>query len=196
VRPVLRGGLGRILGAVSLFELANVAATLLILRATELLEPGRGHDRAVQIALVLYIAYNAAATLASIPAGRIGDRQGQTRVLAGGIAAFAASYALFAATTASVALLAVAFLLAGLGIGCVETAEHAAVATHSPVELRGSAFGLLAAIQSVGNLCASTVAGLIWTIWTPAAAFSVVAALSFAALIAMLLTPGPSRANA
>jgi hypothetical protein len=52
-------------------------------------------------------------------------------------------------------------------IGCVETAEHAAVAALAPVELRGSAFGLLAAVQSFGNLAASAIAGLLWTLASP-----------------------------
>jgi hypothetical protein len=42
----------------------------------------------------------------------------------------------------------------------VETAEHAAVAALAALELRGSAFGLLAAVQSFGNLAASAIAGL------------------------------------
>jgi hypothetical protein len=37
----------------------------------------------------------------------------------------------------------------------VETGEHVAVAALAPVELRGSAFGLVAAAQSFGNLAAS-----------------------------------------
>jgi hypothetical protein len=52
-------------------------------------------------------------------------------------------------------------------IGCVETAEHAAVAALAPVELRGSAFGLLAAVQGFGNLAASAIAGLLWTLASP-----------------------------
>ena len=67
VRPVLVGRLGRLMVGVSAFEFGNVAATLLILRATELLAPGRG-----------YVAYNVAATVASIPAGRLGDRRAPT----------------------------------------------------------------------------------------------------------------------
>ena len=46
--------LGRLLVGVTAFELGNAAATLLILRATDLLEPGHGHHRAVQLAIVLY----------------------------------------------------------------------------------------------------------------------------------------------
>jgi hypothetical protein len=75
IRPVLTGRLGQLMVGVSAFEFGNVAATLLILRASELLAPGRSQDRATQLALGLYIAYNVAATVASIPAGRLGDRR-------------------------------------------------------------------------------------------------------------------------
>lgn len=77
VRPVLRGGLGRLFIGVGAFELGNAAATLLILRATDLLEPGRGHDAAVEVALLLYAGYNLAATLVSIPGGQVADRFGK-----------------------------------------------------------------------------------------------------------------------
>ena len=72
IRPVLTGRLGRLMVGVSAFEFGNVAATLLILRASELLAPGRDQDRATQLALGLYVAYNLAATVASVPAGRLG----------------------------------------------------------------------------------------------------------------------------
>ena len=42
VRPVMKGRLGRLMLSVSAFEMGNVAATLLILRATELFTPSRG----------------------------------------------------------------------------------------------------------------------------------------------------------
>jgi hypothetical protein len=61
VRPLLHGRLGQLLAASAAFELGNLAATLLILRATELLQPGRSHTSAAQLALVLYTAYNLAA---------------------------------------------------------------------------------------------------------------------------------------
>jgi len=94
------------------------------------------------------------------------------RVLAGGIAAFALAYAGFAATDASISLLAAAFALAGVGIACVETAEHAAVATLAPDGVRGSAFGVLAAVQSFGNVVASAVVGLLYPVASPSAAFT------------------------
>src|SRR6188474_1303548 len=79
VRPVLKGRLGRFFLGVGVFEAANMAATLMILRATDVLTPGRGHDAAVELAIVLYVLYNVAATLVSIPGGLHGDRRGMVR---------------------------------------------------------------------------------------------------------------------
>lgn len=185
VRPVLRGRLGRMIAAVGAFELGNIAATLLILRAIELLEPTRGEDAAAQLGLALYTAYNVAATLVSVPAGRAGDRRGAVVVLLAGVAAFALAYLLLALAGPGLALLAVGFMLAGVGIGCVETAEHAAVAALAPEDLRGSAFGMLATVQSLGNFAASAVAGLLWTLVSPTAAFLYAAAWMVVALVAL-----------
>jgi len=196
VRPVLRGHLGRLMLGIGAFEAGNIAATLLILRATDLLAPAHGHDRAVQLALVLYALYNVAATLASVPAGRLVDSRGAVLVLGAGVACFLLAYVGFAATSASIAILGVCFVAAGVGIGCVETAEHAAVARHAPENIRGSAFGLLAAVQSLGNLIASAVAGLLWSAVSPAAGLLFAAALMAVALVALALgaRPAPSPA--
>ena len=193
VRPLLHGRLGRLLAASAAFESGNLAATLLILRATELLQPGRSHTSATQLALVLYTAYNLAATLASIPAGHVGDRHGLLRILAAGVTCFLIAYLGFAFTGESFALLAACFVLAGIGIGCAETAETAAVAGLAPEQLRGSAFGLLAALQAIGNLVASAIAGVLWTTISPTAAFLYVAAWMVLALAGLLLTALPPR---
>ncbi len=123
IRPVFRGTLGQLLGAISVFEVGNIAATLLILRATDLLEPGHSTDSAAQIAIALYLLYNIAATLTSVPAGRIADRRTPLAVLISGVAAFGVAYIGFALTGASIVLLAACFIVAGVGIGVVETAD-------------------------------------------------------------------------
>ncbi|MFI1939808.1 MFS transporter [Streptomyces purpureus] len=189
VRPVLRGDLGRLMGAVAAFEVGNVAATLLILRASELLAPAYGTRTATTVALALYTAYNVAAAAASVPAGRLSDRlgaRGPVLVLAGGVALFGVAYGLFAGAGDAVAVLAVPFVLAGAGIGAVETAQHSAVAALAPPEVRGSAFGLLATVQSFGNLAASTVAGVLWTAFSPAAAFLYLTGWMVLALLGLL----------
>lgn len=85
-------------------------------------------------------------------------------MLVAGIALFALAYIVLAGTGPSIARILGGFVLAGVGIGCVETAEHAAVATLAPTDLRGSTFGLLAAVQSFGHLAASAGAGALWTL--------------------------------
>lgn len=176
VRPVMQGRLGRLLVGVAAFEVGNVAATLLILRASELLAPAHGEDSAAKIAIGLYAGYNLAATLASVPGGRLGDRRGAVRVLVLGVACFGLAYVGLAYVGlafvgANIVALALFFAAAGIAIGFVETAEHAAVASLAPTDLRGSAFGLLAAVQSFGNLAASAIAGLLWTTVSPRVAF-------------------------
>ncbi len=85
------------------------------------------------------------------------------------------------------------FILAGIGIGCVETAEHAAVATHACEHIRGSAFGLLAATQSFGNLAASAIAGILWTAFSPTWAFAYLATAMGISLVALTGTERISR---
>ncbi len=186
VRPVLRGQLGRVLAGFAAFEVGNVAATLLVLRATDLLRPGYGLDAATQLAIGLYVVYNVAATATSFPAGSISDRlgrRGPLLVTAVGVAAFLGAYLVFAVSGPVPALLGVAFALAGVGIGCAETAEHSAVAAFAPTALRGSAFGLLATVQAVGNVAASAVAGLLYTVASPAVAFGYLAVWMLLALV-------------
>ena len=193
VRPILKGTLGRFLAGVTLFEAANMAATLMILRATDLLSPGHGRDRATKIAIGLYVLYNVAAALVSVPGGSHGDRRGQVRVFAAGVGCFALAYAAFALTNANMPVLAGSFIVAGVGIGLTETAEHAAVASYAPDRIRGSAFGLLAAIQSFGNLAASAVVGLLYTLASPELAFGYASLLMLAALATLALTFGRER---
>jgi MFS family permease len=194
VRPVLASPVRAVAPGIGLFELGNVAATLLILRATELLTPTRGLQGATMTALTLYVAYNAAATLASYPAGRASDRRSSTGVMALGSGLFAVAYLVLAVTGPALPSLAAGFVLAGIAIGCVETAQHSAIAEHAPAEVRGSAFGLLAAAQAFGNLAASAVAGLLWSLWDPAAAFGYAGLLTLAGcgLLARACRPRPA----
>jgi len=144
-----------------------------------------GTDRAAITGIGLYVGYNVAATVASFPAGRAVDAVGGPRVLAIGIGLFAVAYAVLAITGPDLVPLALAFIAAGVGIGAVETAENATVASAAPEHQRGSAFGLLAVIQAGGDLVASAVAGLVWTLVAPAAAFALATVAMVVALVAL-----------
>lgn len=188
IRPVLKGELGRLFFGIGAFEIGNVAATVLILRAVQLLRPEHGSTGATQIALWLYTGYNAVAALVSIPGGRLGDRRGNLLVLTLGAGAFAIAFVGFALTGPQITILALFFCVAGLGIGFAETAENAAVAGLAPAEIRGSAFGALATLQSLGNFAASAVAGLLYTVVSPRVAFLYLAAWMTLAVVAFVLT--------
>lgn len=186
VRPVLAvAGVRRLFAGIGLFEIANIAATLMILRATELLEPRHGHDSGAQIALALYVGYNAVATITSLVAGQVSDRRTPRFVLTLGAVAFAVAYLGLAIDTTRWLALVPWFVAAGIGIGAVETAQHAAVAGASPEHVRGSAFGLLAGTQSLGNLIASSFTGVIWTTAGPGWAFTMIGVLMLAAALTL-----------
>jgi MFS family permease len=126
--------------------------------------------------------------LASLPGGHLSDRRTSAHSLVVGTAAFLVAYLLFAGAGASVGVLLVGFVLSGVGIGFVETAEAAAVAALAPEPVRGSAFGLLAGAQSLGNFAASAVAGLLWTLVSATAAFLWLALWMAVALVAFAMT--------
>ena len=159
VRPVLRGGLGRLFAGMGAFEFGNCAATLLILRATELLEPGGGQDRAASIAVLLYVAYNAAATLTSLPAGHLGDRRGTRLVLLGGAGALLAAYLVFAGP-------ARASPCSHRDSSLPASASERPRPPSMPRSLRArpsdprQRLRIAAALQSAGNLAASAIAGI------------------------------------
>lgn len=191
IRPVLAGELGRLMAGVTAFEVGNIAATLLILRAFSQLDANHSTKTATTLALALYVLYNLAATIASLPAGRLADRlgaRGPILILCAGAALFLLSYLGFAISTTNLVVLGLPFALAGVAIGCAETAQHSAVAALAPAAIRGSAFGLLATVQALGNFAASAIAGLLWTAVSPTAAFLYLAAWMLLALTMLTRT--------
>ena len=128
----------------TLFELGNVATTLLILRATELLHTdGRTLARATSLGILLYAAHNAAATLASLAGGRSMIGSTLVRCSPREPACTRLAYLGFPAQTRAWMLLLAAFALAGVGVGLAETAESTLGAQSLPDCLRGNSFGLL-----------------------------------------------------
>lgn len=188
-------GLARALVAPALFELGNLATTLLILRATDLLRAG-GHSTtsSTSIAILLYAGHNACAAVTAPMAGAWADRIGPRAVLGSGAGVYVVGYLLFARSDQQVWVIALAFGLAGIGIGCAETAESTTVALALPDRLRGNGFGVLGLVQSGGDLGATVVAGLLWSLISPLAAFAYAAGwMALAVAATLLLRPaGPA----
>lgn len=188
LRELRQAGLLRAFVPVALFELGNVATTLLLLRATDLLRvDGRSAAAATSLAIVLYAAHNGAATFAALGGGRLIDRAGPRLVFAGGTAVYVLAYLGFAWEQHSWGVLLGAFVLAGVGIGFAETAESTMVAVMLPDHLRGNGYGVLGLVQSAGDLGASLVVGVIWATAAPSLAFGYAAAWMVASLVAVVL---------
>lgn len=170
-------GLLRPLLPIAAFELGNMATTLLILRATTLLH-GHGHSlaAATTLAVLIYAGHNLFGSLVAYAGGHWIDRAGPRVAFAAGALVYVMSYVLFAVAAGGWALLLVAFLLAGTGIGLAETAESALVARLLPDRLRGSGFGVLGGVQSLGDFASSAAVGLLWTAVSPFAGFVYAAA--------------------
>jgi MFS family permease len=184
--------MARALAPVALFELGNVATTLLILRSTDLLHVhGRSLAAATSLAILLYAAHNAVAAGVAYAGGHWIDRAGPQRAFATGALVYLVAYAGFAFSLHSWVLLLLAFSLAGSGIGLAETAESALVAQRLPDEARGSGFGLLGGVQSFGDFASTAAVGALWTLVSPTLGFAYAAAWMLAAASTVRLTGPP-----
>ncbi len=180
-----QAGLTRVLAAPTLFEFGNLAPTLLILRATELMHrDGRSLAAATSLAVLLYAAHNLSATGTALAAGHLIDRASPRSAMVLAATAYVAGYGLFALGPHQPLVLLVGFVVAGAGIGFGEPAESAAVATLLPDHLRSNGFGLLGVVQGVGALTSSAVVGLLWATVSAPAGFAYAAAWMFAAAAA------------
>ncbi|PIQ82007.1 MAG: MFS transporter [Candidatus Omnitrophica bacterium CG11_big_fil_rev_8_21_14_0_20_64_10] len=120
----------RYLVGVGLFGLGDFAHTLLILRAVQMLTPGRGVVAAGMIGVGLYALHNAAYATACFVSGQLGDRWGKRRILALGYLLSAGMCVGFLLPLAALWHLAALFLVGGAFVGVEETLEKAVARTY------------------------------------------------------------------
>ncbi|MGI8810140.1 MAG: MFS transporter [Acidimicrobiales bacterium] len=181
------GPFRRLLVGVGLYGLGNFSATLLILRATQLLaDHGRTNTRAAAVAVLLYAGHNAANAAFAYPAGAAADRIGRRPVLVAGVALFGIACALFAFGSANLAVLAALFVAVGASTALVETGEGAHAAELLEPAIRGRGFGLVGLVDGVGDLASSVIVGVLFTLASPAWGFVYAAALSAAATVVLV----------
>jgi MFS family permease len=165
----LPAGFRRYLVGVGLFGVGDFSHALLILAATVLLTPTHGMQDAAAVAMSLYAWRNACGAATAFPVGWLGDRLGHRGVLvagyvlaAGTMAGFAA---LFVTSTPSVVWLAVLFALAGVYTAVEESLEPAMAADLVPdAAVRGTAFGVLATVNGLGDFVASVGVGSLFAV--------------------------------
>jgi MFS family permease len=190
-----RAGLVRPMIPVVFFECGNAAVTLLILRATQLLQTdGRSVVAATSQAVIIYAGHNAAACVAALLGGHWIDRSSPRIAFTVAAALYIVAYTGFAVGPTTWPLLLIAFVLAGAGIGLSETSESTLVAGAVPDHLRGSAFGVLGGVQAVGDIVSSLTVGILYVTVSPEVAFAYVAgwmALSLGSSV-LFVTAGPT----
>ena len=147
---------------------------------------------ATSVAILLYAAHNAVAALAALAGGHMADRTGPRQVFAAGAGVYVLAYASLAVDQHAWPVLLAGFALAGIGIGFAETAESTVVALTLPDRLRGNGFGVLGLVQSLGDLSASLIVGVLWATTSARIAFSYAAAwMAVSGLASGVLHPRP-----
>lgn len=152
--------------------IGDFAPTLLILRAGQILTPRFGAPRAAILSVGLYTFYNVVNAGASYPAGALSDRVGKRGLLAAGYLLGALCFVSFIFLEGpSLPILAGLFALAGLHGAFQQAVEKSAASEILPAHIRGSGFGVLAAVNGVGDLISSVAVGALWSQISPAAGF-------------------------
>lgn len=161
------GGLDRrfvqFLVIVGVFSLGNSSNAFLILKA---------QHAGVSPAWIsgMYMAFNFAYVLLSIPGGMLADRLGKPPVIVGGFTLFAVVYAGFAILDDPWPIAGL-FLLYGVYMGLTEGVQRAYLASLVSEERRATGFGLYHMVVGLGILPASLIAGALWDHLGPAAPF-------------------------
>lgn len=150
----LDGRLTLYLAVLFVFCLGNSSNTFLLLKARE-----RGFSDAQVI--LLYLVFNAAASVLAIPAGRLSDRLGRRKVLVPGYLIYGLVYLGFAWIAAKPAI-PFLFLAYGAYNALISGAERAFIAENAPPGFQGTVLGIYGMLQGIGLLLSSVIAGLLW----------------------------------
>ncbi len=184
----------RFLIGIGIFGMGDFAPTLLVLAATTLLTPRYGIVHAGELAALFYVIRNLVYALAAFPAGVLADRMNKEKLLAGGyvLGAFTglAAAGLFAAgSSVAVAAIVGVFALGGVYMGIQDALEGAIPADLVDSAQRGTAYGVMGAVNGIGDLIASALVGTLWTVISPQVAFGTAGVLMLAGAAVLFFTP-------
>ena len=179
---LLPGSYRRYLAGVFIFGCGDFSHTMLILYAVQSLTPGHGQG-AGAIAIELYALHNFLYAVGAYPAGALADRFGKRGFLLAAYALAAIMNVLLIFAAPSAITLVFVFVLAGAGYALQQSLERAIAADLTPVEVRSTGFGVLAAANGVGDLVSSAIVGALWTAVSPAAGFAYALVMTFAGAV-------------
>ena len=164
-----------------------VAAAFTLARFSEAFLVLKAHAEGVPAGLIpiVLVVMNVFYALAAYPAGVLSDNGTRLRVLGVGIALLVTADLAFALMPGLVGVM-LGLALWGVQMGFTQGAFSSLVADTAPVELRGTAFGMLNLVSGVMILLASVIAGLLWDMLGPYGTFLAGAGLAMLALLSLL----------
>jgi MFS family permease len=177
---------------VGLFGISNFAPTLLILRAQDLLIPSLGTVAAAAFAIGLYTFSNIVYALVAYPIGALADRLSKRVILSIGFALFGLLCLGFLIADGQKWILVVLFALSGIYTAIIESSQPALASTLMHEDQHGTGFGLMSAVDGLGDFLSSITMGVLWTLVSPNAGFAaagILALVSAAMLGIMRLSP-------
>jgi MFS family permease len=175
--------------AVGIFGMADFAPTLMILRAVTVLGPDIGFLKAAKLATLLYTLRNIVYAASSYPIGALSHRFSRSRYLAAGYAVAVVTFTGFLFSISSIPWFALCFALAGVFIAWEDTMERVAVRDYVDDSIAGTAFGLLGAVNGIGDFASSIIVGVLWTTIGPEWGFAYAVVVGLAGMILMAKAP-------
>lgn len=184
----LPGGFIKFLIPVGLFGISNFAPTLLILRAQDLLTPSFGAVKAGAFAVGLYTFSNLVYALVAYPMGVLADKFSKRAILSLGFALFGLLCLGFLLADERMWILVVLFAFVGIYTAIIESSQPALASTLMSEDQHGAGFGLMSAVDGIGDFLSSVTMGVLWTTVSPNTGFATAGALAlFSAVLLYLL---------
>lgn len=183
--------LRRFIGIATLFSLGTFSYAFLILQ-TQMSFVGLQQYRSFELALIIYIAFNACDALLSVPAGALSDRIGRRRVVLMGYTSFAVVSIGFLVlsqvhfmTSVNFMVALLLFMLYGAYKALIDASQRALVSDLSSPEIRGTALGTFQMLTGLAAVPAGLISGLLWDL-APQYTFAYGAGLSLVACVLLL----------
>lgn len=142
------------LGIIFVFCIGNSSNIFLLLKAQQ-----QGFSASEVI--LLYLVFTVSASLLAIPAGKLSDRFGRSKILVPGYLIYGLVYLGFAFISSKPGIIFL-FVAYGAYTAFISGAERAFIAESSPQGLKGTVLGLYGMLQGFGLLLASIIAGVLW----------------------------------
>lgn len=177
----------KLVGGLLLFTLVNSSDVFLLLK---LKDAGFSDPETIGV----YIFYNLVYATFAYPLGIIADRIGLKRMLLLGLILFIAVY-LGMAFNSSFYVFIFLFFLYGVYAGATEGIAKAWISNISERKDTATAIGTFTGFQSIATMIASSLAGLIWFKFGPAATFMVTAFISFIVFVYIAGLPVRHKEN-